>query len=118
MSLTGGAPGFRTLHIIRQVAQRTYTIYGVRITTFGSCPQRWHGSITARRSRFSVMGVGFAMCGDQPADTGEYLYRSDRASVRTVSNSVATISVATPPLLADSDLALWRIKGEHAKRAR
>ncbi len=72
MSLTGGAPGFRTLHIIRQVAQRTYTIYGVRITTFGSCPQRWHGSITARRSRFSVMRVEFAMWGTNlpiPANT-------------------------------------------------
>lgn len=56
-----GSSGFGTLQVSPHVAQRTYSSGGVRVTTSGSCPQCWHGWITARRSRRSLMGVRFAM---------------------------------------------------------
>jgi hypothetical protein len=59
----GSTPGFGTLHVSAQLAQRTYSTNAVRDTTFGSCPQCWHGWIIARRIRCSVKSVGFAIEG-------------------------------------------------------
>ena len=64
--------GFATLQVSPQFAQRTYSTYGVRDTTLGSCPQCWQPWITARRIRFSAMRVGFAI------DTGEHVIGSVR----------------------------------------
>jgi hypothetical protein len=71
LAALAGAPGFGTVHVTPQLTQRMYNAKRVRITTFGSCPQRSQGWMTARRSRFSVIRVGFAMQEDlqMPANT-------------------------------------------------